>query len=288
MSRDRLLRFVLVGLWLVLPFTAGAALADALDDVDTAVRTLASVGLWAAWGAVVAAVLVPRPVGLTAVRVGAPYAAAATVAAAADGHRSVAGLSITALATALALTPDIGEVFVNGAAYPNERRHLLRSPGALLLGPLPLAWAIAGAGVVAGPLLLAAERWVLGGLATAIGVPAGIVLLRAMHGLVQRWVVFVPTGVVLHDNLALTDPVLFRRQTVAGLHPAPADSDGVDLTQRAPGLALELDLREPANVVLSRPGRRAGEPVTVQRLLFTPTRPGRVLAEAATRRLPVH
>ena len=124
-------------------------------------------------------------------------------------------------------------------------------------------------------------------LAGVVGLPLAAVLARALHGLARRWIVFVPAGLVLHDPLSVADPVLFRRQVVESVGPAPAGSDALDLTQGAPGLALELGLREKVPMVLVRPGRGGDQAGASARLLFTPTRPGRVLREAAARRLPV-
>jgi hypothetical protein len=136
-----------------------------------------------------------------------------------------------------------------------------------------------------GPLLLAARQWVAGGLALVVGFPVAAVLMRSMHALSRRWVVFVPAGIVLHDPLTLVDPVLFRRQSVEALHPAPADSDALDLTQGSPGLALELLLLDRADLTLVKPGTRRGASGRTARLLFTPTRPGAVLEQARERRI---
>jgi hypothetical protein len=174
---------------------------------------------------------------------------------------------------------------VNGPAYPNERRFPLRAPGPLLLGPIELAWAVAVTGLVTGPLLLADESWVLGGIATAIGLPVAWLLLRSLHQLSKRWAVFVPAGLVVVDPIGLMDSVLIRRQQLRALGPAPTDSQALDLTQRAPGLALEAVLSEEADVVLVWPGRRQGEAVKAAALLFTPTLPGALLDEAKARRL---
>lgn len=274
--------------WLVLPVTSGSALASALDPRSASVRLVASVGLWLGWFAAVLALLVPRPVGLTVVRVLGPAAlAAAAWAGLRDADGAAAGLALvtTAAAAATALLPEVGQTFLNGAAYGEERRHLLRAPGALLLGPIPLAWAVLVTAVVAGPLLLAARQWVLGVIAVALGGPAAVLLGRALHSLTQRWAVFVPAGMVLKDHLALVDPVLFRRTEVEVLHPAPAGSDSLDLTVRSPGLALELRLHDKVSVTRVVPGTRAGEPGRTARLLFTPTRPGAVLDDARTRRI---
>ena len=62
----------------------------------------------------------------------------------------------------------------------------------------------------------------------------------------------------------------------------PAGSDSLDLTQRAPGLALELVLWEKVSLVLVRPGRLAGDSGSSARLLFTPTRPGLVFTPDKT------
>ncbi|MGH2685064.1 MAG: hypothetical protein ACRDJP_06335, partial [Actinomycetota bacterium] len=67
--------------------------------------------------------------------------------------------------------------------------------------------------------------------------------------------------------------------------PAPADTSATDLTQRAAGLALEIDLVEPVTVGLVRPRSRTSELVELDRLLVVPTRPGEAVAEAGRRRI---
>jgi hypothetical protein len=287
MPTARLVPWVVRLTWVVLPFTAGPTLAAALHDASTPVQIVASVELWAVWALVLLGTLAPRPAGLTALRIAAPAALAATIVAAFADHPSALAVGTAALVTVVAFLPEAALPFVNGTAYPNERRLPLRVPGALLLGVLPIAWIAVVVGVSAGPLLLAARMWVLGFVATAAGIPAAFVLVRALDGLSRRWVVFVPAGVVLHDSMTLADPVLFPRPMVVSLGPAPADTEALDLTQRAYGLALELDLSEPALLVLSRPGGKIGESVLCRQLLFSPTRPGAVIAEARTRRVGV-
>ncbi|MBW3649891.1 MAG: hypothetical protein KY458_04915 [Actinobacteria bacterium] len=287
MDRWRPYPWLLRALWASLPFVAGPALAQGLDERSTAVRAVASAGLWGGWAVVLCATLVLHPLGLTLLRMAAPAAvvAAAWSVGPASDLPALAAVLGTVVAMVVALLPETAVLFVNGPAYPNERRYPLRPPGALLLGPIPLAWAAAVAAPGAAVLLLAAGRWVTGGVVALVAVGGGFVGGRALHGLSRRWVVFVPAGVVLHDPMSLADPVLFRRQVVAALGPAPADTDAFDLTQRAPGLALQLDLTEEATLVLVQPGHRVGPTVAVRRVLFTPTRPGRVLEEAGRRRL---
>lgn len=259
--------------WAVLPFTVGSAWGDTPSIID--------VTAWAGWTAVLVATLVPHPISLTAVRVGAPLV---LVVAARTGSAAavVSGLVVVGIAFAA----ETAVHFVNGPAYPNERRFPLRPPGPLLFGPLQLAWAVAVGLPVAGVGWLADDRAVLGAAALVAGLPVSAVLLRSLHALSRRWVVFVPAGLVLHDGMALADPVLFQRKVIETVRLASADTDSLDLTKGALGPAVELVLREKVPMVLTTPGRRGGEPGASARLLFSPTRPGAVLAEAAKRRLP--
>jgi len=273
--------WLLRAVWATLPLTAGPGLGHALDPHSASVRGVVSVALWAGWAVVLLGTLVPYPVGLTALRVLAPAGVAAAVWA-----RSPAAVAATGVALAVALLPQTGVLYANGPAYPNERRFPLRAPGALLAGLLPIAWVLATMPLGAGVLLLACGRVALGTVLAVAGLPLSVVLVRSMHTLSRRWVVFVPAGVVLHDPLSLADPVLFERKTVEHLRLAPADTDALDLTQRAPGMAIELVLLQKTPMTLVRPGRREGESGSSALLMFTPTRPGAVLAEAAARRLP--
>jgi hypothetical protein len=288
---DRVLAWALRGLWAVLPFTVWPALGAALRPDAHAVRTTAALAGWVVWGAVLVATMVPSPLALTALRCVAPAVVGAAVAAAATGRPSVlattGAVAWSAVVAAAVFLPGTAVLCVNGPAYPNERRFPLVAPGPLLVGPIELAWAVMVALPTAGALLLAGQRWVLGGVLCALAVPAVPILARALHGLSRRWLVFVPAGVVVHDPMSLAEPVLFRRQVVSRLGPAGPAEDGLDLTLGAPGLAVELRLLEPA--VLVRAGRGAGprEDGTVA-LRVTPSRPGEVLAYAASHQLPVH
>jgi hypothetical protein len=259
---------------------AASDLAGALDSRSTTVQRVLAIGLWAGWGVGLLATLAPHPLGLTYLRVVTPLAVVAAIWS--GGPLAIVA---TLAAGAVVFAPATGRYLVNGPAYPNERRFPLRTPGALLAGLLPLAWVLAVGPVTAGALLLAARRWVAGGVTLAVGAALSALLLRAIHTLSRRWLVFVPAGVVLHDPLALADPVLFQRASIEIMRLAPADTDSLDLTQRSPGLAVELLLTEKVPMTLVKPGNRLGEQGSSARLLFTPTRPGAVLAEARTRRL---
>lgn len=274
--------------WLILPLTLGPALGDALADSSRPVQLVASVGAWAVWAAVLVATLVPTTVSLTVLRIAAPGAAAvavwALVATGASGA-AIVGV-VAALAAALvAGAAETAEVFVDGSSYGDERRLPLKVPLALLAGPVELAWVAVVAGLCAGPLLLAAKQWVAGGVALGLGIPAAWWGARVLHTLARRWLVFVPAGVVVHDPLALIDPILLRRGIVRSLAAAPAGTDALDLTGPAPGLAVEIRLVEPVPL-LPVPARGVSAELTdVHAILVSPSRPGRVVAEARRRHL---
>jgi hypothetical protein len=253
------------------------------------VQTTVGVLAWAAWTIVLVGLLVRRPIALTALRLVAPLAFAACLIAAVDRERGVVALGLSGVPLVLAFLPETGAWLVNGAAYGFERRYPLRAPGALLAGPLELAWMVFAAGVTAGPLLLAAEQWIAGALVTAVGVFLAFVSARALHALSMRWAVLVPAGFVIKDHVTLIDPVLFQRANIELLAPAPAPAgtEALDLTARSPGVAVELRVREPVTLVPIRPGEREATAVHAWSLIFTPTRPGAFLADAGTRRIPV-
>ena len=267
--------------WLALPLTVGFAIAGALDGTSTSVQVTAAALAWLAWGAVLVAVLVPRTTSLTVLRIGAPAALATAVWVSARngvGPAEIVALASTAvIAAAVLFLPVITDAFVDGSSYGPERRMALRVPGTLLLGPVELAWAVAVASLAAGPLLLAARAWVAGVAALAAGAVAARFAVFALHRLSRRWLVFVPAGIVLHDPVVLGEALLFPKRMVRSLGPATADTPATDVTGRALGLVLELQLNEPSTV----------RDVQTDRLLFSPARPGALLREARDRGLPV-
>jgi hypothetical protein len=280
--------WLLRGVWLVAPIVAAPAFTNALGEHSTPVAVVGAVLLWVSWAAVLLATLVPRTVSLTAVRLGAAGAVVAAAGAFAGTSRpaGAAALAWAVVTLVVALSAPVADALVDGSSYGPERRLLLRTPGLLLLGPAELAAVVAPVAVAAGPLLLAARSWLLGAVALLVGWPAAAVCARALHQLSRRWIVFVPGGVVLHDRVALAEPMLFPRALVDSLGAAAPDTDATDVTAGAMGLVLELRLRQPVDIVV-RDARRGASKVDTERVSFTPARPGTVLSEARARRLPV-
>ena len=276
--------------WLALPFTLGPLVTDALAGRSDDVRWTVAVLLWAAWTITLVALLVPRTVSLTVLRswrrLALAVAAWAAWAGRSLGIADVVALASAALAVGAAFWPLTGDVFIDGSSYGTERRMALRVPTTLLLGPLPLAWvaAVAGgrrpgrccsrhiSGSPARSVWSSERRWSSsprGRCTNCLG--GGSCSSRT------GWSCTIPIG--------QPEPTLFLRKSVRRLGPAPADSHALDLTQGSFGLALQLDLVEPTDILVPR-GRSTTETVTVDALLFTPIRPAALLDESArTRRI---
>ena len=274
---------VLRAAWIVLPAVVAAGLSDAIADRSATVGVAVEPLLWAGWAIGVVAVLVPRTVSLTVIRTLAPAAVLATAwGATADdlGVADLAALAAAALVATVAMAPQVGAHFIDGSSYGPERRLPLAPPVALLFGPVQVAVLTVLGGLAAGPVLLAARQWVPGGIALVVGPAVAFFAARALHGLSRRWVVLVPGGIVVHDALTLTDPVLLPKEALVAIEPAVVGTEATDLTQRARGLAVEIRLAEPGQFTLARRGRAEGEAIRTDAVLVTPTLPAPLLAAA--------
>jgi hypothetical protein len=275
--------------WVLLPVSAGGALGDALAGWSTTPARVAAVSLWAAWTIGLVALLAPRPWGLTALRVVAPATVILTIASSPSTTATSAALAVSSsvVASVFVLSASVAHAAGNSMAYGDEVRFPLRVPMSLLLGPVPLAVVLVGAGVAAGPLLIADGRIVMGVVVAAIGFPVGFALIRSLHALSLRWLVIVPAGVVIVDPLTLADPVLIRREHIAGLGRQPAGyaaGDALDLRLGTQVGTIELTLHEPQSFPRRR-GRRDAQLYDAEVVLVSTTRPAALVALAGERRI---
>lgn len=279
-------------IWLVLPFTAGPLFGAALDNTERPFQLGVSLTLWAVWAAMLVASMVPRTQTLTLLRVVAPLAFVAAIWASFSADSTVAiavGLVGAGAAFLLALSSAVGDEFADGSSYGDERRFLLRTPGTLMLGPIQLVWLAIAGGATLGPLLLFAERWILGAIALVAGWALAYFAVPVLHRLSERWLVFVPRGLVVHDKTALREPQLFRKEDIAALGPAPADSGYEDLSLNGLGLALRAELKEPTKIILNAQERDTDEVnlTDIDGFIVSPNRPGQVVAEAKERGIEI-
>ncbi len=239
--------------WAALPFTAGPLLADGLHNTSSIWRTTASLGLWTIWAVVLLGSLLPHPKTLLLIRLALPTAVVALVWAvigSAVWLDVLPAMTITATAATAALSAPVGHFYVNGISYGDEIRLMLRPPAVIVMGVIPIAAIMSIGGLAAGPLLLAAERWILGAAITLVGIPLVAVSTRSLYALTQRWLVFVPAGVVIHDHLAVQDPLLLRRRVIASFAAAPQNSTATDLSQGAAGLILQVSANQAISLLL--------------------------------------
>ncbi len=255
-------------------------------------RTTVLAALWLAYAVVLVALLLPGTRALTIARVGVP-AGAAQLAVTLASHDAgstdaavVVGLVAAAGGTGLMLQPAYAEAQVDAAGYGDERRFLLRPPAPVLVALVVPTWALAVAGAAAGPLLLADRGWTAGIAAAAVGLPIAAFAAHTLHRLARRWLVFVPNGLVVHDHLAVAEPLPIGRRGVASIGPARADTAAADLTAQAFGMALELRLSEPVKVGVVT-GRNRSEERSLTSLLVSPSRPAAVLSAAERRGLEI-
>jgi hypothetical protein len=273
--------------WIALGIVGSVASARALDNRTEQVRWVVTIWVSAIWFGALVAMLVPSVTTLTIVRLTVPAAPITAMAGLIAGASTVPGVVTVVLgvvAAVVALSADIGQHFIQSSAYGHEQRFPLRPPGALLLGPIQLLWAIAVGPLLIGPPLVAAEQTVVGGLVAIVGIGMLWVLAPRFHELGRRWLVFVPAGLVVHDHVPLAETVMVSAGDVEIINLAPTDTTAVDLTANALGPAVEISIRQPTAVARKGTTRDASsETVAADRLLVSPSRPGRVVAAARER-----
>jgi hypothetical protein len=278
--------------WALLPVSAGVAFTDALAGWDTGPARVAAVLLWAAWAIGLVALLAPRPWGLTALRVVAPAAVILSVVSVAGSNGATSALAVTScvVAAVFACSAAVAQATGNALAYGDEIRFPLRIPPALFLGPVPLAVVLIGAGVSVGPLLIANESYIAGVLLTVAGVGVAAALARSLHALSLRWLVLVPAGVVVVDPLALSDPVLMRREVIGHVERSTnarsVDGDAVDLRLGSLAGTISISLHVPQSF-----GRRRGRHDTqlneADVVLVSTVRTDSFVRDAGARRLAI-
>lgn len=287
---ERWAPWVLRAVWVVVVWAGGAAIDGATADRSDAVRAVATWGAGALWVVGVAAMAIPAVVSLTAVRAVVPLAVPSAVVAWLGGADAVDGAlfaGAAAVAAVVAFAADLGRAFVQASAYGDEQRYPLRPPFAYLVAST-VTWVIWTGCVLAGPLLLADRAWIAGVALTLLAAGGAVWAWPRWHKLSRRWLVLVPVGVVVHDHVVLAETLMLRRQELSGMRLAPAGTEAADMTGPAAGHAIEVLTHEPVTAIFAAtPKEPRGRVIHLTGCLVSPSRPGRVLAAARERRLPV-
>lgn len=289
-SLERLLPWVLRLTWVGVGVAGWEALDGATQGRHDAMRTAVLATGAICWVVGVAAIVVPAVISLTAARVivplSVPTAATAWIAGA-SATDSALFLALAVVSMVVSLSADVGRTFVQASAYGDEDRHLLRAPAAYALAAA-LAWVVWAAALIAGLLLLASRSWLFGAPLGVVAIVGAILLWPRWHRLSRRWLVFVPVGVVVHDQLVLAETLMLRRTEIARIRLAPADTQAADLTGLAAGHTLEITTNESVTVIrAATPSTPQGTAIHMTACLVSPTRPGAALAAAGARHLRV-
>jgi hypothetical protein len=284
------LPWMLRGTWIAVAVVGWPAVSSATSGRSDPVETVAAVGVTVGWVIGVGAMAVPATVSLTATRMTVPLApviGAVALVAGGDTADGVELVIVGALATLIAMSGELGRVFVQASAYGDEERHPLRPPLGFATAAV-LAWMVWAGALIAGPLLLASRAWAPGAVVAVLAAVTTVTLPRRWHQLSRRWLVLVPAGLALHDPVVLGETLMLRRSEVEHIRLAPADTDAADLTGPAAGNAIEVATTTAVTALLA-PTRRQprGRAIHLTAFLTSPTRPGRALHDAGARRLPI-
>jgi subtilisin family serine protease len=277
-------------LWVALGVVMGFTIASAGDEHTKAAGFVSATGWWLVVAVVVVALVVPSALGLTLVRLVAPFTITIAVAALILGASGVLGAIAVALAAVVALVAmsgEVGEGMVQGSAYGKEHRFPLRPPAALLL-PLAVSWMVWAAAMLGAVLLLGAEQWLVGIVVTTLASGLTWLLFTRSHRLSMRWLVLVPAGLVVHDPVVMGETLMVPKGNVAMVRMALADTQAADLTGPAAGVALDIAVHEMVLAVFAANRTQPkGKALHVQSFLVAPTRPGRALHALTSAGIPV-
>lgn len=269
---------VLVG---CLPFI-GAEVGALLDGQSTATQTTGTCLAWLVWGAIVIASFVTHPITLTLLRIGTPVVSGFLIFVAATQGASSLQIISAAVGMAILLlsfSAELGGVYVQASAYGDEKRFALRPP-VVLLAPVVIAAFVVDVSIIATPLLLAENNWLAGAIALFGSIISVKYLIPRIHKLSRRWLVFVPAGLVVHDEIVLSINLLIKKQDLNQMQLARDNSSAADLSALTWGVPLELSFNKPLDVSLSAIGARhlkAVSAIHAQSVLIAASRPGAVL-----------
>jgi hypothetical protein len=257
-------------------------LNNALRQMSSLTGISSTVGIWLLWSVALLCTLVPSSSALTAIRLALPtiFVIVAAVAVAIGISSGVAAaLAISLLASLLIFSGDIGDSFVQLAAYGDERRYLLRCPPAMLLVQV-LSWLVWLTLTIVAINLLASDALILGAIVAIAALLLAIVLPRRFHRFSRRWLVSVPAGLVIHDHVVLAETAMFMNNAVIEVGIDLAPSEAADLSGKCSGVGLLIALKDFDTVVLAAtPKTPGGSAIHVKSMRVCPTRPGRAITE---------
>ena len=270
-------RLSVVAIGLTVPF-----LNNALQQMSSVTGTSSTVAIWALWSVALLSTMVPSSTALTAIRLALPtilVIAGAVGLAVGMSSGVAAAITISLLANLLIMRAEIGNSFVQLAAYGDEQRFLLRCPPAMLVVQI-LSWLVWIALAIAAINFFDNEAFVPGGIAAVAALFLTIALPPRFHRFSRRWLVSVPAGLVIHDHVVLAETAMFMQNAVIEIGLDSAQSEAADLSGKCAGTGLVITLKDFDTVVFAgTPKTPGGSAIHVKSMRVCPTRPGRALIE---------
>ncbi len=241
-------------------------IAATLASHGRSAQLVFTLGAWALWALGTLAIFWLSPYSLSALRMVAPLAAAGLVGfvfaslstyadvALSDVAWSLVGVAVGVLALVCIFLPAFGLLHVQASAYGDEKRLLLRVP-ATQIAPIAVSYTVMVAFPVATLFAVSAEVWWLAALCLVPTVLIFRVVPKRLHRFSRRWLVVVPAGVVVHDELLLAETFMVRTTAVTRVELSATSGEALNLTGDIAGvrrhMVLIVQLREAEKLALS-------------------------------------
>ena len=241
-------------------------IAPTLASHGRSAQLVFTLAAWALWGLGTLAIFWLSPYSLSALRMVAPLATAGLVGflfASLSTYADVAlgdvawpliGVAIGVLALVCIFLPTFGLLHVQASAYGDEKRLLLRVP-AVQIAPIAVSYLAMVAFPLATLFALGGEVWWLTALCLVPAVLIFRVVPKRLHRFSRRWLVVVPAGVVVHDELLLAETFMVRTTAITHVELSATSGEALNLTGDIAGvrrhMVLVVQLREAEKLALS-------------------------------------
>jgi hypothetical protein len=156
----------------------------------------------------------------------------------------------------------------------------------VLIAPILLSTLVVDLSIISLPLLVAEKNWSIAAVSLAGLYFSAKYLLPRIHLLSRRWLVFVPAGVVIHDEIVLSTNLMIRKQELSRIQLARDNSAAADLSALTWGVPLEFSFNKPLDISLTSIGAKHLNTISTihaQSVLIATSRPGAVLSAYSTK-----
>jgi len=243
-----------------------SGIAPTLASHGRSAQLVFTLGAWALWGLGTLAIFWLSPYSLSALRMVAPLVVVGLVGfvfssmstyndvALSDVAWPLVGVAVAVLALACIYLPVFSLQHVQASAYGDEKRLLLRVP-ATQIAPIAASYVVMTSFVLATLFAFAGKVWWLAALCLLPTVLIFRVVPKRLHRFSRRWLVVVPAGVVVHDELLLAETFMVRTTAVAHVELSTTPGDALNLTGDIAGvrrqMVLVVQLREAEKLAVS-------------------------------------